>query len=478
MLEHPAIAEGHDIIKTECCSQLAGIYHFYNNYSAASKYAKLAYEHCLRSSDHTNLSGAKEGYLKLRADFAKLPPLRFAVGDEVKFLHVLETGSEWKLGKVVELYYRERGFEIAFNAPYRIQLLDDSDGGEPPVYAWVKADLDRYVRKRGVRSIEDTRYQTRLDAKVAELAQVYRSKEFMRDVYHILVRDRDFAYMLHSVWQVTLSETVLDLYHMFVMYRQPFVPTDSGYHVPSTEEVIAEIRAFFDPAHLSGDATYSVVGEESDLQWVRNAIMGMLRNTPDYRPSSNRSIDGAGVQTHLLESIKSYFDASSELNSSISTADLLERGSNLTVPVEMSEAISKASTIAGLRLARPYCGDSVRLEQYLVAWIWLHNCLEKPDAGNAGECAFLYFLVKSCLDQGAGVPKLALAAYDRMNMQLSREFIRCANPTCELNKLDKSTGKVKFKQCSRCKTVIYCSRDCQTAHYPEHKSLCREHATG
>ena len=118
---------------------------------------------------------------------------------------------------------------------------------------------------------------------------------------------------------------------------------------------------------------------------------------------------------------------------------------------------------------------STKPGQYLYAWIALHDCLDNPSAGPACECPFVYFFVKFCLEHGFGVPKLALAAYDRMNMQLSREFIRCANPSCELNKLDKATGKVTFKKCSRCLAVIYCSRECQTSHYPEHKVNCREH---
>ena len=100
--------------------------------------------------------------------------------------------------------------------------------------------------------------------------------------------------------------------------------------------------------------------------------------------------------------------------------------------------------------------------------------MENLDAGPACECPWIYYLVKYSLDHRGGVPKLALALYDRMNMQLSREFIRCANPTCELNRLDKSTGQVKFKKCSRCHAVIYCSRECQVTHYPEHKTYCRE----
>ena len=139
------------------------------------------------------------------------------------------------------------------------------------------------------------------------------------------------------------------------------------------------------------------------------------------------------------------------------------------------EALSKALAQHGLRnlLNEPWCDDDTSC--IVVIWIGTHTCLEDSTLAPACECPFVYFFVKYCLDQGLGVSKLALALYDRMNMQLSREFIRCTNPTCELNKLDKSTGKTKFKQCSRCKAVIYCSRECQVAHFPEHKRLCREH---
>ena len=72
------------------------------------------------------------------------------------------------------------------------------------------------------------------------------------------------------------------------------------------------------------------------------------------------------------------------------------------------------------------------------------------------------------------MPDPIMAAYNDMRKQLGCGFLRCANPSCEHNKLDKSTGKVKFKKCSRCQAVIYCSRECQTAHYPKHKTRCRK----
>ena len=487
LLDHSSI-EGHEKIKINCCYELACMFCEHLNHSAAHKYAKLAYEHCLRSADSADLSTYKNSYLKYRADFAKLPPLRFAVGDEVEFLHELETGSEWKPGRVVELYYWERGFATRFNAPYLLQLLGEKEG-ESPVYAWVKADSDRYVRKVGVRSIEDTRYQARLNSKVMELARVYCSKEFIESVYSTLAQDRRFVLMLRADWQVVFSETMLNLYRLLVMYRRPLVRTDTGYHIPLTEEVIAGIRAFFDPAHLSRDAAdASAVGENGDSQRARADILTLFRGT--LNQSLNFLLELTPHEILLLQSVKSFFEVLSWPDLVLST-DLLYRDSDFTVPVAVSEAISRVSTARDLismhseftesgslwGIPLSFGSDASRFTHYLAAWIGVHRCLENPDAGPACECPFVYFFVKFCLDHNLGVPKLALTMYDRMNMQLSKEFIRCANPTCGHNKLDQSTGEVKFKKCSRCKAVIYCSRECQVAHYPDHKRLCIAHST-
>ena len=124
VLDNPIVSkQGVYDVKSECYYQLSRVFNGYCNYPAAHKYAKLAYENGIRSvnsSRRANLAICKAHYLELRAAFDKLPPLRFAVGDEVEFLHELETGSEWKLGTVVELYYRERNFAFDFSAPYRI----------------------------------------------------------------------------------------------------------------------------------------------------------------------------------------------------------------------------------------------------------------------------------------------------------------------------------------------------------------------
>ena len=460
----------------ECLHQLAFVFYLYNNYSPALQFSKLAYEQRIRAfEDNGQLASYKDLYLKSRTAFAAMPPLRFAVGDEVEVLHECDGTEEWKLGKVDVLHHWDYGFEIGFTASYRVQLNDSSD---PPVYAMVKADIDRYVRRVGVRSIEDTRYQARLDAKVDELSRVYCSKDFLHEMYRMLVQDLEFVEMMQSVWQIELSERIISLYHLLVLCRLPLVRTDSGYHMPTIDEVIAAIRAFFDPVYLSTDAAPVVtVGGEVDSQRSRTNILSMLRGTfTDLMVF----IHDSDVHGHMLRSIKAYIDMltiSSTSDSTESYLNLFDPCSDLTVPVEMSEAISKASTMKDLTRLQSEATSSPMLRHYLTAWIWLQACLENSYAGPACECAYVYFFVKYCLDRDLGVPKLALAVYDRMHIQLSREFIRCANPICELNKLDKSTGQVKFKKCSRCHAVIYCSRDCQVAHYPEHKKLCTKPST-
>jgi sulfatase maturation enzyme AslB (radical SAM superfamily) len=37
---------------------------------------------------------------------------------------------------------------------------------------------------------------------------------------------------------------------------------------------------------------------------------------------------------------------------------------------------------------------------------------------------------------------------------------------------DKHKPAKQIKECSGCKITRYCSRECQLAHYPEHKSMC------
>ena len=463
---------------------LASIFKGSGNVSASFKHAQLAYDICLHSSDRSRLD-VYERELKLaKGMFDKESPLRFPVGAEIEFLIEVDNTSEWCPAKIVELYYRERDFPLVFTSPYRLMLKDSAGPTSRDLaYAWVKADLDRYIRKPGVKLIEDTRYQARLEAKAEELAQVFRSKEFVHDIYLRLKEDREFIEMLNRIWRITLSERTLFLYRIFEMYRHPLVRTDSGYHVPTAGEVIAGIRAFFDPADRAL-ASSSAAADSSiaDAKRVKAVIIAMLQEL-------NRSADEYGIphvfkidckEAIYMRTIISYPALYRDDTHPPDMSTLFETGFTVPlpsgcIPPDVSFALA---TVAGIGRLEHMIPDPLyaSASTVLILYKSFVNFLDK--AGSACECPFVYFFVKFCLDQGVGVPKPALVIYDRMNMQLSREFIRCANPTCELNRLDQSTGQVKFKKCSRCLAVIYCSRECQVAHYPEHKRLCRAHSTG
>ena len=256
-------------------------------------YYKMAYESCVRNKIDFMTDSRKANYMEAKELLNKQPSLRFKMGDEVEVLN--ECDHTWKNSQIVKFYYPIKDYEFDYTPVYRIQCFDEVRPDGSPVYAWTKADLDRYVRKVGIRSIEDTRYQVQLAAKVEELASVYCSKKFMQDIYHTLAQDREFVEMLQSVWQIELSETMLYLYRMLVVYRQPFIPVESGYHIPTAEEVIAGIEAYFDPANRIGDSAPAAEDEDSYSEGVRALLSeDIYTRAKAYFDPSNRGIDSAG----------------------------------------------------------------------------------------------------------------------------------------------------------------------------------------
>eukprot|EP01038_Epipyxis_sp_PR26KG_P010563 gene10563-14189_t len=47
---------------------------------------------------------------------------------------------------------------------------------------------------------------------------------------------------------------------------------------------------------------------------------------------------------------------------------------------------------------------------------------------------------------------------------------KCSNPDCKLA----ASAEISLSECSSCHQARYCCRDCQLAHWEEHKAMCKE----
>ena len=478
------------------------------------KYYKLAYAFALRTTNQSHIDYCKEKLMLEMKCLVVLPPLRFAVGDKllcrVEEEQEEEEGEEWEEWKpceVIEVHYRERDDPLHYCAPYRARVLagDGSLTGSPgdalassgkggdetpvlaPVYITIEDDSDAHIRRPGWISLEASRFEARLDAQVEELMSVYCSQEFIRAIYLTLRADEAFCARLRDEWQLEISEPLLYLYRMFVMYRQPLVRTDSGYHIPTAEEVIAEIKAYFYADTVTELMMRMLEGHadtNSTLKMADALIFVCPSMAFDYFSKSadfyGKLLQPGGFAAVACISYLTLFRGL--VNTSEEMIALVRDGFSNPIPIDRIPCKEAQELIAGCRSSGHFhqlLDQMCRLKvEFTISS--MYQCVFDIVAPRTGESAPLrespvvFFFVRYCLGQGMPVPGLLLAAYSDMRKQLSCGFLRCANPTCEHNKLDKSTGKVKLKKCSRCLAVIYCSRECQLAHYPDHKAHCKK----
>ena len=219
-------------------------FNVFSNFYQAVKYYELAYVYTLKINNNKASLKYKELITDAKASLDQQPKLRFKVGDEVE----VNEGGEWQRGTVVELYYREKSYSLDYNAPYRVATVVAGRSS----HVCAKEDVDRYVRKVGAKAIQETRYQGKLDAKVEELAYVYCSQAFIQEVYAELQLDQDFCQRLCQIGKINLSLAVLYTYRMLVMYSQPLVRTDSGYHILTVNEVVGGFKEYLAPCTQPG----------------------------------------------------------------------------------------------------------------------------------------------------------------------------------------------------------------------------------
>ena len=63
------------------------------------------------------------------------------------------------------------------------------------------------------------------------------------------------------------------------------------------------------------------------------------------------------------------------------------------------------------------------------------------------------------------------ARIEAIKSRLQKQLVdKCSNPQCN----QPSSESRELSECASCRTVRYCGRDCQLAHWPDHKAICKE----
>ena len=62
---------------------------------------------------------------------------------------------------------------------------------------------------------------------------------------------------------------------------------------------------------------------------------------------------------------------------------------------------------------------------------------------------------------------------EKKEIKIQAKSEGCANPECD-SVNNTADGHVKLLQCTNCRKVVYCSKECQVEHWPVHKIPCKQ----
>jgi hypothetical protein len=108
---------------------------------------------------------------------------------------------------------------------------------------------------------------------------------------------------------------------------------------------------------------------------------------------------------------------------------------------------------------------------FMCARPWRKNgeCLKRRDEWNS----IVDDYVSRRAELGDNRSDEEIARLNKVNWQGSANWKHCGNPECSIEEVE----PMSFQSCSRCAIVCYCSRDCQKAHWKQHKPECGEQHT-
>jgi len=67
----------------------------------------------------------------------------------------------------------------------------------------------------------------------------------------------------------------------------------------------------------------------------------------------------------------------------------------------------------------------------------------------------------------------ALRRYKNNGTPWDFDVDRCGAESCGKTKSELREGQI-IKLCAKCKEVCYCSKECQSEHWPAHKKTCKK----
>lgn len=141
---------------------------------------------------------------------------------------------------------------------------------------------------------------------------------------------------------------------------------------------------------------------------------------------------------------------------------------------------------------QPLPGSCINLPMYAKMWCYLDKGAE---IGH--KCPFLLTLAQNTLSQSLPIPTHVAYIYDQHIQQKLEKQTKCGYTLCTsctsttanttrasttttdttitttITPPTITTTPIQLLTCSRCHSIKYCSKECQKAHYPNHKIQCK-----
>jgi hypothetical protein len=152
-----------------------------------------------------------------------------------------------------------------------------------------------------------------------------------------------------------------------------------------------------------------------------------------------------------------------------------------TISDEKTRPITDLFKMFSLRITDYYCRKSEFMQAVPYAKsLWISQALEQKNEKqveklkNWTDREWMDSLVKANEQRNKELPteqkqiKFQYPSYKSVNVSTPK-LASCGDPTC--TNTESKVGQ--FKQCSRCKRMVYCSANCQQKHWSVHKQICK-----